>query len=154
MPAAPPTGAKAPTLARRLSRPQTLWVISAGTVAIAGLALLAVLWNRTTPTPVGENAAPQAAQPRDFASSPNEPAPGVASKPSSAPSKTTGPPAGDARIATAAGSSGQPADREVREPQPPLAATQHRLQLLVPAYIYPVGGGRKEWLRLIEPHPR
>ncbi len=35
------------------------------------------------------------------------------------------------------------------EPQPPLAAKQYRLQLLVPAYIYPVGAGRKEWQRLI-----
>ena len=148
MPAAPPWGRRHP--GRRLSRPQTLWVLSGGAATLVVLALLAILWPRTPPTPPSGNPAPQADQSRGSDPIANDPAPAVASKTPPAPSKTTSPLAGDAKTSTGTATSGQPADRRVAEPQPPIAASQHRLQLLVPAYIYPVGAGRKDWQRLIE----
>jgi hypothetical protein len=141
--ATPAMGRKASAPARRLSRRQDLWALCGGAAALAILALLAILWAGSAPTLPSGNAAPEAAQPHDSHPGPNGRAPAVASQ-------KTASPAADPMASTGAGAPGQPANRGAGEPQPTIAATQHRLHLLVPAYIYPVGAGGKEWQRLID----
>jgi hypothetical protein len=114
------------------------------------LAVLAIVWTRMAPPTPGGIAGPLAIQSHDANAGPNQPATMVASKTPASTSKTKGPSTAYAKTETGAGTSRQPSDRGLNAPQFPMAVSPPHLQLLVPAYIYPVGDGRKEWLRLIE----
>jgi hypothetical protein len=139
-------------LPARWSLPATkVWAFAGGTIALLVLTVGAILWLRSA-TPGVEEAAvarrgPELEKPGDSGPSkasptsvtdrnPNASAQGSAKAPTSDGAK------GDSPTATHVDVAGQ------LKAGP--AGASHRLRLLVPAYIYPGGDGRKEWQRLID----
>jgi Spherulation-specific family 4 len=146
-----PNGARIAVPARPAVSVKKLWALAGGTLALAVLAVGAVLWFRTA-TPGGDAVLPA---PRETAvAKTNIPGPSKVAPPSV---PTVEPKSSENRIASKSTSDGStnpslsrpPAD-VAGQPKSAPSVASGRLRLLVPAYIYPVDEGRKEWLRMID----
>ncbi len=132
-------------------QPGLRWAIAGGAGAVLVLALGAFLWLRPrTPdagalVPASQEAAADRTgdSGRGRPSAPSVPAgePGSSAKPAAGPSVATAP--------TDDSATTPKADAD-DEPRAASAGESRRLQLLVPAYIYPSGEGRNEWDRLFK----
>ncbi len=155
------SGARRPAPARPLSRVRRLWILSVGTavLAVSALGSLVVMRSvaperRTAPAAAKDLAAPPAQSRPPGGDAPAQPPPEPgrgAQQPSSltptanAPSRAAAP-SGPAPEPTGPG---RPGEKGSAAPEPS-ARMARRLRLLVPAYIYPSGAGRKQWQKLIE----
>jgi hypothetical protein len=127
------------------------WAIIGGSAALVFLAMGALLWLRPgAPGEGGVAPAPRGAElDKPDESGRNRPAPPSAS----AGAKDSS----EKRLArSSAGAAGTDAAASRTKgdagglPKPSFAGTARGLRLLVPAYIYPAGEGKKEWHRLID----
>jgi len=127
------------------------WTIAGGTIGLTVLALGAIFWLRA-PNPGVEPATPppRAAQldKSDNLGQSKPSTPSGAGHASKAPDNPTDSKAtGDAAPSTAPSA---PTVEVAGAPNAPPAGLSRRLRMLVPAYIYPAGEGRKEWQRLFD----
>ena len=162
-PSTPVPGARLPAPAPPSSRVRRLWMLSVGTAALAVSALVCIVAMRSVAP--GGGAAPAAT--RDLPALPAKsrnpggdppalPPPEswrAAQPPSSLTESANEPSAATAKAALPSGSpteSTGPGRLDANGSPRPTARIARRLRLLVPAYIYPSGEGRKHWQKLIE----
>jgi Spherulation-specific family 4 len=127
------------------------WLVATGTIALLVLAGGFALWFRSPPP----GAAGVSAGPRTVESDrPNNAVAGTVSQPSTPdanPTSSEGTISGKSTSDTLGDASpSRPQVDGAGRPKPIPAGASRRLCLLVPAYIYPGGDGRKEWQRLID----
>jgi Spherulation-specific family 4 len=141
-----PVGAQVRVPAHASFPVKKLWAIASGTVGFLVLAIGAILWLRSAPPGVNEVSLPREAEPdtRDRLD------PSRLSPPST-PGGNSNP--SESRVASKSNTDPSPSGPQIDIADPPRASpasASRRLRMLVPAYIYPTGEGRKEWRRLID----
>jgi len=161
-PAAPPGRAQAPTpkapIGAHAGVPELpffpvkkFWAIFSGTIAFSLLAVGAILWLRSATPGLNEvSPAPRATElgkPDDLGPRKLSPPSVPGHNPKASENRIVSKSTSDASADTSP--SGPQADVS-GQPTTALASASQRLRLLVPAYIYPVGDGRKEWQRLFD----
>ena len=129
-----------------------VWAAAAATTAIVVLAIGGLVWLRSAPS--GPDAI-IVAQPASEPGQHDQSAPGKLPPSRSVPRTESGPSkAADSRTPGDEASRVAPAsladDDQERQRKVVAAGASRRLRLLVPAYIYPSGDGRKEWQRLFD----
>jgi hypothetical protein len=155
----PPAEVRLPAAARPAARLRRLWILSGGTAALAVSTLAFIVWARWA-TPDGGQPAAAPRDPTARSTDPGGPGrnppppPPVRARREAAPAEAPEAAAGGASQAvgkTATPNAGPDAAAKViAAGSGPTARTTRRLRLLVPAYIYPSGDGRKEWQKLID----
>jgi hypothetical protein len=140
------TGARVQASAQSFSRVRRLWALSAGTATLAVLALGAIVWMRSA-NPHGGRATKGVGLP-SVKSRDTAPSLPRSASPRAIPSRTAAAGTGGSSVTAGdAPSPGRSAEENIGGGLPTHRA--RRLRLLVPAYIYPGGDGRREWRRLI-----
>jgi hypothetical protein len=146
-----PAGARVPVSKPPTTSDKKLWALAGGTAALAILAVGAILWIRSA-TPGGDAVLP-AARRAELANT-ND----VNQSKISAPSAPRLEPKSSESPVANKSTTDSPISAPLPKTQVDVGAQSktdfpvagRRLRLLVPAYIYPVGEGRKEWQRLID----
>jgi hypothetical protein len=128
-----------------------IWAISSGIIALLVLAVGVTLWLRS-PTPGANEASParreaEVGKPDNLGPSKLSPPSVPGRNPKS--SENTVASTSTTNASDDASPSGPPVD-VAGHPKTAPASASRRLRLLVPAYIYPLGDGRKEWQRLFD----
>jgi len=128
-----------------------IWAYSLGTIALLVLAAWVILWLRSA-TPGADKLSP--ARREADAGTPDNMGPSKLASPS-APGRKPNAPENSIAGASTTNASGDPspsgpAVELAGQAKSARAGASRRLRLLIPAYIYPDGDGRKEWQRLID----
>jgi hypothetical protein len=145
--AAPPESGRQP-VARGSVSDKKLWALIGGTAVLSILGFAAIFWVRPAGPAVGDGGPAVAPAPEgrpgepDQSRSPRSTSAGIPREPEAAPDRN---PAPDSRGTSASLNAAATAGAGSRASDSP-----HRLRLLVPAYIYPAGEGKKDWRRLID----
>jgi Spherulation-specific family 4 len=128
-----------------------IWAVSLGTIALLVLAAGVILWLRSA-TPGADKILPAGREAE--AAKPDNEGPSKLAPPS-APGRNPNSPENALAGASTTNASGDPSPSgpavdPARQAKSARAGASRRLRLLIPAYIYPDGEGRKEWQRLID----